>query len=442
MSSAVLTASTRGYAGPALDQTLLQAARLWITLERPYYASVLYRCPIVATDTVPTFATDRTWRIYINPVHANRLSVEAFAAELVHEVNHLIRDHCARARLAPVHTADDHRRWNLAADAEINDDLLADGLAVDDTWVLPDTLGQPKDLTAEVYYAAITPDPANLATSRDAERPGDDGRDGRDERHEQDPGCGDGAGGRPVPGGLDVDDPSAPAVLGMEAEVIRTQVAHDVVAHLRGRGQSQGALFAWAMELLQPSVDWRRVLAGVVRNAVAVTAGQADFSYRRFSRRSTQVPDVRLPGMIQRTPEVAVVVDTSGSMRDEDVQQALTEVQSILRSASVAEDRVTVLTVDAAIGEIRRVSDARSVSRMGRGGTDMRVGITAALRLRPRPDIVVVLTDGETPWPERRPARAQVVAGLIGNRLADLGGLAPPSWIRAVEIPATPEEDA
>ena len=42
-------------------------------------------------DRIPTFATDAGWRIYLNPAHADRLSVEAYAAELIHEVNHLIR---------------------------------------------------------------------------------------------------------------------------------------------------------------------------------------------------------------------------------------------------------------------------------------------------------------------------------------------------------------
>jgi len=43
------------------------------------------------------------------------------------------------------------------------------------------------------------------------------------------------------------------------------------------------------------------------------------------------------------------------------------------------------------------------------GGTDLRTGFAKALRTRPRPDVVVVGTDGRTPWPDSRPACRTVV---------------------------------
>ena len=98
-------AQVAGYGGPPADLVKLRAARLWVATKRPYYASVLYRCPVVLDDRIPTFATDAGWRIYLNPAHADRLSVEAYAAELIHEVNHLIRDHAGRARQLGIVTA-------------------------------------------------------------------------------------------------------------------------------------------------------------------------------------------------------------------------------------------------------------------------------------------------------------------------------------------------
>jgi hypothetical protein len=67
----------------------------------------------------------------------------------------------------------------------------------------------------------------------------------------------------------------------------------------------------------------------------------------------------------------------------------------------------------------------------GGGGTDMRRGIADALDDRPTPDLVVVVTDGLTPWPETRPARPVVVALLdsgAGHRPA------PPAWATVVEV--------
>jgi predicted metal-dependent peptidase len=423
-------ARVAGYAGPPADLAKLRAARLWVAHQRPYYASVLYRCPVVLDDRIPTFATDAGWRLYLNPVHADRLSVEAYAAELIHEVNHLIRDHAGRARQLGVVTATAHRRWNLAGDAEINDDLLADGLALDHTWVLPATLGRPDDLTAELYYAGLDQlSEAEGGAGGDSGVPGSGGVP----RSGHGPSCGSGAGGAAVPGELDPASDGAPAVSAVEATIIRQQVARDVLDHVRNRGTAPGSLVRWAGELLSPRVDWRRELAAAVRAGLAAT-GQADYSYQRFSRRDGQVPGIRLPGMVRPTPSVAVVIDTSGSMRATDLAVALGELQGIVRSAGVADDCVTALTVDTRVADTRRVTDARQVGVMSRGGTDMRVGIEAAAKLRPRPEVVVVLSDGETPWPERPPAGCRVILGLIGTTRAELRHAEVPSWLRVVEI--------
>ena len=79
----------------------------------------------------------------------------------------------------------------------------------------------------------------------------------------------------------------------------------------------------------------------------------------------------------------------------------------------------------------RVVSSSRVVLEGG-GGTDMGAGLVAATNLRPRPEVVVVLTDGHTPWPDAPPAGTRVVVGLVGPRV---GGA--PAWARTVRIPCT-----
>lgn len=64
----------------------------------------------------------------------------------------------------------------------------------------------------------------------------------------------------------------------------------------------------------------------------------------------------------------------------------------------------------------------------------MGAGIEAAAALKPRPSVVIVLTDGYTPWPEQPPPGVRVVVGLLSQ-----GGEAwsAPQWARVVQI----EED-
>ncbi len=49
----------------------------------------------------------------------------------------------------------EEQRWNRAADAEINDDLVAGNTARPEEAVTPSMLGLPDSLTAEQYWDAL-----------------------------------------------------------------------------------------------------------------------------------------------------------------------------------------------------------------------------------------------------------------------------------------------
>jgi predicted metal-dependent peptidase len=106
----------------------------------------------------------------------------------------------------------------------------------------------------------------------------------------------------------------------------------------------------------------------------------------------------------------------------------MAEVAGVLRGIGVRRNRIAVLSCDAAVGVVQQVTRAEELELLGGGGTDMRVGIETALAQPQRPDVIVVLTDGVTPWPEA-PVAARVIAGLIG---ADPPS--PPDWIECIHI--------
>jgi predicted metal-dependent peptidase len=109
-------------------------------------------------------------------------------------------------------------------------------------------------------------------------------------------------------------------------------------------------------------------------------------------------------------PDAAVVLDTSGSMSSDLLARALVEIKGILRA--VGQRKVPVLCCDAAVhGGVQRVSSAFNVEITGGGGTDMGVGIEAAQKLRA--SVIIVLTDGYTPWPAEPPKGAQLVIGIL-----------------------------
>lgn len=381
----------------------LAAARLWAAHRYPYLTTAVFAMTVVVVaDGTGTIAVDREWRLYVDPSEVARRSPPVLGLLLVHHCGHLVRDHAGRAGDAGVGDGS-ARRWTAAADAEINDDLVWAGHDLEPGDVTPARLGLPDARLAEEYYAAIGEPPSSA------------------------PDHGSGADGvrrdweRPPAGASRVSE--------REAALIRARVAEDVLAAARA-GDVPAGWQRWAAELARSGVDWRRVLAGEIRAGVAATIGLVDYSYRRPSRRASTSPDIVLPALERPVPEVAVVVDTSASMDEAQLGRAVAEVDGVIRRLGVHE--ASVLSVDAAVHGVARRRRADPLALAGGGGTDMSAGIAAAALLRPRPCLIVVLTDGDTDWPDRAPAGTRVVVGLVTDAIAPPPT---PSWARTVVIP-------
>ena len=84
---------------------------------------------------------------------------------------------------------------------------------------------------------------------------------------------------------------------------------------------------------------------------------------------------------------------------------------------------------------LKPITDARKIECCGRGGTDLRVGFDAISELRPRPDILVVFTDGETPWPERSPTGIKTIVALCGRWKTSPDRV--PAWAKTIDIPSS-----
>lgn len=385
---------------PPLDRDKLLAARYRAGTARPYLASALYSLSVVPASSVPTMGVDRHWRCYVSPAFVAATPVPELAGVWIHEVAHLLRDHHGRAERLPAADQRDRARVNIAQDCEINDDLLADGLALPAGAMTPGTFELPAGLLFEAYLPDIPPQP-----------------------HLD---CGSGAHGVPAP--WEIGEGGPPAVSPVEAQAIRRATAEAIRSHARSRGTVPGGWKRWADEVLEPTVDWRRVLAGAVREAVAWAGGAVDYTYRRPSRRTAAMRGVVLPTLQRPLPRVAIVVDTSGSMGPGDLGAAMAEVTGVLREVGVRGNRVSVLACDADVHTVSRVTSADQVTLDGGGGTDMRVGIASALAARDRPNVIIVLTDGHTPWPGE-PASARLIAALVGD-----GAPEPPSFVETVRI--------
>ncbi|MFJ8013666.1 VWA-like domain-containing protein [Streptomyces sp. NPDC096339] len=410
----------RSGAPGALDLDKLFAARLHAVRARPYLATALFALHAVESRRVPTMAVDRHWRCYVSPAFVDRTPVEELAGVWVHEVSHLLRDHHGRgdrvARERGLTGPGDRLRMNIAADFEINDDVFGDGLAMPEGAVLPSRLRLPTGLLMEqyLYEFQVGPHLQELAWLD----------------------CGSGADGLERDWELGPD--GAHGLSAQEQDAVRFRVAEGI----KGRpGDAPKGWKRWAEEAFHPTQPWRELLGAALRSAASGAGAGDDYTYGRPARRAAGVPGVVLPALRRTPPRVCVVIDTSASVSDAELGSALHEVAAITRAVGGRRDLVTVLSCDASAQAAHRLCRAEGISLVGGGGTDLRTGFAAALRSRPAPDVVVVLTDGQTPWPGTRPP-CRTVVGLFPRRSArsydeddpDYVPDTPPAWARVVEI--------
>lgn len=202
------------------------------------------------------------------------------------------------------------------------------------------------------------------------------------------------------------------------------------------RERHEGDWRDWAdRKVGPPQVSWQQVFAGYLRRSIGWKAGSVDYTYSRPSRR--QAPGFVLPAMRAPRLAVAVVADVSGSLV-EHLPSVTAEVVRVAKGVGIGDRSVTVITCDTEVRDVRPVTAARLDLPATGGGTDMRVGIDAAIRLNPTPSVVVVLTDGFTPWHDRRPA-VPVIVGLFGEPIRrEVARARAPKWAQIIEIDLEP----
>jgi predicted metal-dependent peptidase len=391
--------------------------------------------------------------------------VRQLAQVWYHEVAHWLREHEARAQA--LHA--DARLWNLAADMEIND-YLPEGMAYpslggEPLAVLPRRYNLPDGEIAEWYYQRLVErareqaqaggqqqsqagaqqqsqaggqqqsqaggqqqpppagspceqgEPSDTAPSPRAGRAGVgaapspmSGMTGEKAIHWDE---GSGVHGQARPWELHADDPSTNALSDFDRQALQEEVARRIVEHQKERGTAPAGWLRWAEAILKPKVNWREQLKRILRGVISEGLGhRLDYSYRRPHRRSAVYHPIYLPALQgEYKPRVACVVDTSGSISDRELMQSLAEVRAVLEALRIP---VTIIPCDAVPYEAIRVfhgSDWLKVRQglRGGGGTDMVAGLNAALALKPKPEAVIVLTDGHTPFPSTRPKDTAVI---------------------------------
>jgi predicted metal-dependent peptidase len=419
-------------------ETKLTAARAKLILDKPFLGALVLRLPIAAADPnwCPTTATDAR-KFYYNPQYIDALSMAQTQFMLAHEALHCALSHFARRQHRVRH------RWDLACDYAINPLLLDDGLTPPpNCQVMPDYLG----MTAEEIYPLIDenddsdtidqhlfdqenqsgggqqgkapdqPDKAQQQSGRgrdntqrddDRDQHGDRPLDQQSERRE-------GKGARPMeaetsraeqaPHDDDREgsgEPTPPPLSNEERQTLEVQWQQRLAGAAQQAmqaGKMGGSMARLVDHLLQPRLPWRMLLARYM-----TAMARDDFSYMRPSRREG---DAILPSLKSSQIEIVVAIDTSGSIRENEMDEFLSEV-SALKGQMRA--RVTLLACDSSLSEdapwvFEPWEEFRCPMQIkGGGGTDFRPVFEWLDQYGQHPELVVYFTDAQGRFPQYEP---------------------------------------
>jgi predicted metal-dependent peptidase len=435
---------------PKFTTPNLPLLRFKTSLSYPYFSSILFNLiPVEKKNDpdYPTMAVDQHMRIYYNPKFLEQMTLEEGVGVMVHELNHLLRDHLTRGK-----NSGNNRIWNVAGDCEINDDIIKDtvcGVKLPADHVEPSTFKMKDGEIAEVYFEQLMKKSQKElqklieALEKAGYKPGS-GKCGSCATGESEPGEEpfEGKDGSGNGNGKDKNGSSQPAGHTKEmVDVYRKLTAEAIVSEAsKSRGTIPGYLERWAKAHLRHKVDWKKELKATVRAIISDTiAGMVDYTYRKPRRR--QLPNSRffLPGWHAPIPKIGLITDTSGSISERYLSQAHAETVNILQSVRA---EVLFVDVDAEVHFIGVIKDGRQIKYHGGGGTDMRVAYDAISKHKMKPNLIICITDGFTPWPEKEiPGTNNVIVILHeGNTEPERLKEGVPSWAKVLTVRVEDEE--
>jgi predicted metal-dependent peptidase len=155
-------------------RNMIGAARIKVWKRHPYFTAALFNLKPIERRGIEGVSVDDGMRLWFDPEWLAQFTVDDVACFLAHEVQHVVRRHTQREaatsaslrgryeRVAHIlraarHIESWHHLWNVAADFEINDDLVGAGWVFPKShqFMMPKKYDLPDDRTGEFYAKSM-----------------------------------------------------------------------------------------------------------------------------------------------------------------------------------------------------------------------------------------------------------------------------------------------
>ena len=292
-------------------QAIVQA-RVGLLFNQPFFGNLATRMELIdATKWCKTAATDGR-KLYYNREFIKSLTADELLFLIGHEVMHCVYDHLGRKG------SREHKLWNMANDYIVNYTLKAEGVGSMPSMGLYDAR-YTDEMTSEQVYELLKKNSVTIKMPMDMHLDGATGE-------------GEGEGGGGEGGSTEVtilgrDGP--PKLTEEDMQKIRNEIKAAVIqtAQQVGAGKVPAGVKRLIDDLCQPKMDWRALLDAHIRSSV-----KDDYTFNRISRRAWSSGLVLPAQNFLDTVDVAVSVDTSGSMTPQMLRDILSETAGIMQT--------------------------------------------------------------------------------------------------------------
>ncbi len=388
----------------------LTKARMQLLMAFPFFGELVMRMVFHESKTagVGTTCVDHLGNMYYHPDWVKGFtSNQETMFELAHEVMHLVQRCTVRFPMGG-----DHRVWNIAADIKVDSILVDAGLtqsAVSKKNITDELMEKHKGKTTEqiYYYLIENPDEVDSfgGCPHGAGEPCD---------HGDKPGQGDGKGQNGTcsqcPG-----DPkfavgergcTSGALHGKDAntEDIEKWKQHVIAAALtaKGRGKMPGFADEFLADIRKPSVTWKEYLR---RQATSHFRGR--YGYPRPNRRMRAMlagasRNMVLPSRTRSPNGAVIMIDTSGSISDDNLSQFVSECAGIMRETGCKFLKIYFHDVECYHVEEYDLNTIKKI-KATRGGTSHVDVFEKVNESRDKVGMVIAFTDLETQFPAIAP---------------------------------------
>jgi len=365
-----------GPTDPKIDAEVreqLITARVGLLLRASFFGNLATRLKLTNADEwCPTAATDGR-NFYYNSRFIKMLKPKEIEFLFGHEVLHCVYDHFGRRG------SRDPQLFNIANDYCVNADLKKHGVGEFITSVPCLYDRKYEGMSSEEIYDILYENAEKIDIDSLLRQLLDEHLDGDAE--------GDGD-------SKDGEGKGRPKLTEAEKQAIRDEIKEAVLAAAQtaGAGNLPAGVRRIIQELTEPKMNWRELLRMQLESTI-----KSDYTWMRASRKGWHM-DAVMPGMnLDPMIDIAVAIDTSGSIGEDMLKDFLSEIQGIMDSFPAYKIHVFSWDTDVYNPAVYTSENLESITEYepaGGGGTEINCVFDYLKREEIEPKRLVVFTDG------------------------------------------------